>query len=291
MAKKSMVLIFLLFSLTLLFSEVNSFYLNPGLSKAAWDKSIFPTTSDAHKLATSNVNKAIYKGNNFQEPPTFPMDSSKQEAMTSKFGYSFLSPNYGIHFGNVYCTFCSFPFSIWVNPFQYWHRQHYLKENSLSKPKSKSLTGHQFLIPEIYGERKRQELPRERNGIESRLPKRQFQIFPSSMLNGKETGSMIPFQNMGNPVQEIRNYPAEHIGLGNPTSTEVNPIRYRQIMDRILFEENAKNQPQDDQVEKKYYWGGQPFDKYIKPDRKAAVMKRDFGNYEGFYEEKNRSID
>ena len=61
-------------------------------------------------------------------------------------------------------------------------------------------------------------------------------------------------------------------------------------MDRILFEENAKNQPQDDQVEKKYYFGGRPFDKYVKPNRKPAVINRDFGNYEGFYEEQNRSI-
>ena len=289
MAKRSMVLIFLLFSLTFLFSEVNSFYLNPGLSKEAWDKSIFPTTSDGHKLATSNVDKAIYKGNNYLEPPTFPMDSSKQKAMTSKFGQTFLSPNYGIYFGNVHCSFCSFPISISVNPFQYWKRQPYMKDISLSKPKS--LIGHRLVNPDINEIRKKQELLKERNGIDSWSPKRQFQIFPSSAMNGKETGSMIPFQNVGNTVQEIRNYPPEHIGLGNPTSTEVNPITYRQIMDRILFEENAKNQPQDDQVEKKYYWGGQPFDKYIKPDRKAAVMKRDFGNYEGFYEEQNRSID
>ena len=285
MAKKSMVLIFLLFSLTFLFSEVNSFYLKTGPSQSTWDKSIFPTTSDAHKLATSNVDKAIYKGNNFQEPPPFPMDSSKQEAMTSKFGYSILSPNYGIHFGNVHCSFCSFPFSIWVNPFQYWPRPHFMKENSLSKPISKSLTGHRFLIPEIYEERERQELPREKNVIE-----RQFQIFPSSMLNGKETSSMIPFQNMGNPVQEIRDYPPENIGFSNPTSTEVNPIRYRQIMDRILFEENAKNQPQDDQVEKKYFSGSKPFDEYIKPFKKPAVMKHGLGNYKGFDEEQNRWI-
>ena len=177
MAKRSMVLIFLLFSLTFLFSEVNSFFLNTGPSKVAGDKIIFPITSDAHKLETSTVDKAIYKGNNFQEQVTFAKDSSKKESMTSKFGQPFLSPNYGIYFGNVHCSFCSFPISISVNPFQYWHRQHYLKENSLSKPKSKSLTGHQFLIPEIYEERKRQELPRERNGIERWLPKRQFQIY------------------------------------------------------------------------------------------------------------------
>ena len=249
MAKTSMVLIFVLFSLTFLFSEVNSFYLNTGPSKEALDKSIFPTTSDAHKLATSNVNKAIYKGNNFLELPPFAMDSSKQKAMTSKFGHLFFPPNYGIRFSNLYCTSCSFSFSILVNPYPYWHRQLFMKDISLSKPKS--LIGHRLVNPDINEIRKRQELLRERNGIESWLPKRQFQIFPSSAMNGKETGSTIPFQNMGNTIQEIRNYPAENIGFGNLTSTEVNPIRYRQIMDKILFEENAKNQHQDDQVEKK----------------------------------------
>ena len=288
MAKKSMVLIFLLFSLTFLFSEVNSFYLKTGPSQSTWDKSIFPTTSDAHKLATSNVDKAIYKGNNFLEPPPFPMDSSKQKAMISKFGQPFLSPNYGIHFGNVHCKSCSFSFSIFVNPYPYWNRELFFKDNSLSTPKS--LIGHRLVNPAINEVRERQELPKERSGIDSWLPKRQFQIFPSSVINGKETGSTIPFQNVGNTAQEIRNYPAENIGFRNPTSTQVNPIRYRQRMERILFEENAKNQPQDDALEKQYYWNDQPFDKYIKPFKKPAVMKHGFGNYKGFDEEQNRWI-
>ena len=126
---------------------------------------------------------------------------------------------------------------------------------------------------------------------EGMLPKTQFQIPPYLMVDEKDTGSMVPSQKHGLTVRKIENFPEDNFGVGIRVP-QIPPSRYRQIIDRILLGENTEKELQgDEEFEGKYFWNDQPFDKVESSFGEPEVMKRDFGNFDGFDEEQNISID
>ena len=264
MAKKSMVLIFVLSSLTLLLSEVKSFHVERRFKE-----------SNSGKIAPYPYKLGLAQ----QKNENFPAE---------KFGFRFRTTQPQVITRQINGENMVPPSSL-VNEKETGRMKNSQKRRFAEK-KNENIRAHKV----GFGINISTQRPTTRHHqfkTEGMLPKTQYQIPPYLMVDEKDTGSMVPSQKHGLTVRKIENFPEDNFGVGIRVP-QIPPSRYRQIIDRILLGENTEKELQgDEEFEGKYFWNDQPFDKVESSFGEPEVMKRNFGNFDGFDEEQNISID